>query len=318
MIRYYFDPRQLVGPDRTEWLHWEEDARTATKAVIAAYEEWRNNNSNRKFLYEFDDEIWKRLRDFMLHRVFYGKCAYCETREIRSPYHAEHFRPKGMVRFKALNGKALQKAMVEAEGGVTVEHPGYFWLAYHWKNLLPSCAFCNAHLGKKNQFPIAGNSYILTSRLESADLSQLKAAPFTSGMDPSLYYLLSDDLDQFENPLLLHPLMDDPREYICFGDCGEVASVDSNLKGAHSIAVYDLCAEALRRERQRAQEEGENRYMMAKASCRDARMSTREAAGVHAMESFVQGREAYSAAVLDYLEIAQAVKFNRSSTPGIG
>jgi hypothetical protein len=55
--------------------------------------------------------------------------------------------------------------------------------------------------------------------------------------------------------------------------------------------------------------------MMAKASCRDASMLKREAAGVQAMESFLQGREAYSAAVLDYLTIAQAVKFNRRLEP---
>jgi hypothetical protein len=55
-----------------------------------------------------------------------------------------------MVRFKTLHDKVLQKAKAKAKGGKSVEHPGYFWLAYHWKNLLPSCAFCNAHLGKKS------------------------------------------------------------------------------------------------------------------------------------------------------------------------
>jgi hypothetical protein len=37
-------------------------------------------------------------------------------------------------------------------------------------------------------------------------------------------------------------------------------------------------------------------------------MTKREVAGLQAMEPFLQGREEYSAAVLDYLAIAQGVK----------
>lgn len=60
-----------------------------------------------------------------LDKLFYGKCAYCE-----SPYRAvdaldiEHFRPKGGI----------------AEAA---DHPGYWWLASDWANLLPSCPACN-------------------------------------------------------------------------------------------------------------------------------------------------------------------------------
>lgn len=60
-----------------------------------------------------------------LDSLFHGKCAYCET-----PYRAvdaldvEHFRPKGKVQ--------------ESES-----HPGYWWLAAVWTNLLPSCPPCN-------------------------------------------------------------------------------------------------------------------------------------------------------------------------------
>src|SRR5690349_1720738 len=72
---------------------------------------------------------FKRYRQYAvckaLDELFHGKCAYCE-----SVYRAvdaldiEHYRPKG---------------------GVTEDddHPGYWWLAGVWSNLLPSCPPCN-------------------------------------------------------------------------------------------------------------------------------------------------------------------------------
>ncbi|HYR27378.1 MAG TPA: hypothetical protein VEU30_02875 [Thermoanaerobaculia bacterium] len=60
-----------------------------------------------------------------LDRLFHEKCAYCE-----SSYRAvdardiEHFRPKAKINEKP-------------------DHPGYWWLAAVWTNLLPSCPPCN-------------------------------------------------------------------------------------------------------------------------------------------------------------------------------
>lgn len=60
-----------------------------------------------------------------MERLFHGKCAYCESRyDITGPVDIEHFRPKGEV---------------EDDDA----HPGYWWLAGAWENLLPSCIDCN-------------------------------------------------------------------------------------------------------------------------------------------------------------------------------
>ncbi len=60
-----------------------------------------------------------------LEALFHGKCAYCESRyNITGPVDVEHYRPKGKVD--------------EDEA-----HPGYWWLAADWTNLLPSCLDCN-------------------------------------------------------------------------------------------------------------------------------------------------------------------------------
>lgn len=66
-----------------------------------------------------------------LEELFHGKCAYCESRYSSTrPMDVEHYRPKGRV--------------AESEG-----HPGYYWLAAEWTNLLPSCIDCNR---RRNQF----------------------------------------------------------------------------------------------------------------------------------------------------------------------
>jgi hypothetical protein len=51
----------------------------------------------------------------------------------------------------------------ETEKEKEFEHPGYYWLAYEWTNLLPSCYDCNsfrrhgtmkAGPGKNERFPV--------------------------------------------------------------------------------------------------------------------------------------------------------------------
>ena len=66
------------------------------------------------------DEVKRRLEE-----LFHGKCAYCETYYSASaPVDVEHYRPKGAV-------------------SEDDKHPGYWWLAMAWDNLLPSCIDCN-------------------------------------------------------------------------------------------------------------------------------------------------------------------------------
>lgn len=98
---------------------------------------------------------------------FYGKCAYCEV-PIRDYQHGdvEHFRPKAGISDE--NGQTVYlldeegQTLVDADGK-PVEHPGYYWLAYEWTNLLPSCVKCNqtdvrqeTRVGKHTRFPVKG------------------------------------------------------------------------------------------------------------------------------------------------------------------
>ncbi|MGO7919447.1 hypothetical protein ACC755_09800 [Rhizobium ruizarguesonis] len=140
-----------------------------------------------------------------LENLFYGKCAYCESRyDVSGPVDIEHYRPKGKV-----DG---------AKG-----HPGYWWLAAEWTNLLPSCLDCNRRryqptpdsffslsgaleasrgsgfiplaTGKESCFPIAATGVRVTTRPEPAQAAAALEA---------------------EHALLLNPCSDKPDEHLVF------------------------------------------------------------------------------------------------------
>ena len=83
--------------------------------------------------------LWSRpaVRE-ALAEMHNGRCCYCERlRDRARESDIEHFRPKTAVSDKS------------------PEHPGYWWLAYEWTNLLFACKTCNQEY-KKTQFPIRG------------------------------------------------------------------------------------------------------------------------------------------------------------------
>lgn len=88
-------------------------------------------------------DVWHAASD-ALAQASYDKCWYCESRQDRSDKAVDHFRPKNSV--------------IEAP-----DHPGYWWLAFDWRNYRYSCTYCNSNRrdtvggttgGKHNHFPI--------------------------------------------------------------------------------------------------------------------------------------------------------------------
>jgi 5-methylcytosine-specific restriction endonuclease McrA len=159
----------------------------------------------------FKEELYKELRQVFLFEAFSYKCAYCEANHSDGyPVQVEHYRPKGAV----------------TQDGIRVDHPGYFWLAYEWWNLVPACAHCNsphrdpltdlAHSGKKNEFPICG------TRID------------TPATDPDRW---QDELSA-EQPLLLNPYFDTPEDHMDFERSG--VPVAKTPRGRSTITTCDL------------------------------------------------------------------------------
>lgn len=164
----------------------------------------------------FDFKIYRQRQvKESLTELFYGKCAYCESKiGISAPIDVELFRPKASV--------------VESP-----DHPGYWWLAMVWENLLSSCADCNrvrlhegVRTGKANRFPLVDES---------------KRA-FTPEAN------ISD-----EQPLLLDPCNDYPEKHLVFEPTGRVIS--DTVRGNTTIAVLGLNRPGLVEARQRAASE---------------------------------------------------------------
>ncbi|EMR0738759.1 hypothetical protein OGV39_22830 [Citrobacter sp. Cb022] len=126
-----------------------------------------------------------------LNTLFHNKCAYCETDySATQPMAVEHYRPKG---------------------GVTgaPKHPGYWWLAADWDNLLPSCNDCNSHRGKLH--------YVLTSdrqvHLETIERLSGKQNHFPIACESARCTRPSHHVIR-EQPLLLNPCKDDPTRHL--------------------------------------------------------------------------------------------------------
>ncbi|MBE8233538.1 MAG: hypothetical protein HAW67_07345 [Endozoicomonadaceae bacterium] len=158
--------------------------------------------------------IWSNLSD-ILAESSKSKCWYCETNEVRSDNPIDHFRPKNRV----------------AE---CCDHPGYWWLAFDWKNYRYSCTYCNSRRvkiqtagGKQDHFPL-----------------------FT----PPEWNKSKRDTN-IERPMLLDPTDIDDCCLITFNKNGEVTPVSSNKdsleykKAEKSIELYHLNHEPTKRER---------------------------------------------------------------------
>lgn len=169
-----------------------------------------------------------------LTALFHGKCAYCEsTYRSTAPMDVEHYRPKG-----------------RPEGDAV--HPGYWWLAADWDNLLPSCIHCNrrsfqqvvaigSSLAALSQGPETGVHVMLCGKQNTFPVKNARG-----GVDVV-------DLAG-EEALLLDPCRDDPDGHLVFttGEAGPISLVLPRLiseggrvpapsaRGAMSIQVYGL------------------------------------------------------------------------------
>lgn len=174
------------------------DSDQANEERAAAKAAFTGQGRSRQHRFEFQVYRQPQVRD-PLNELFYGKCAYCEVKVAATgPPFVELYRPKASVQ-------------------ESPEHPGYWWLATDWDNMLISCMDCNRvrlHAGEKagkgNRFPLVDES---------------KRA-FHPGEETR------------ERPLLLDPCRDDPESHLVFDAKGRVVS-DTPF-GQTSISVLGL------------------------------------------------------------------------------
>ena len=312
MIHIDFDPASLKGEDRDWWVKWEKRAKAAVKRAIKAWEESHDSSK-----IKFTNEVWGDLNKWLRVRYFHNKCAYCETSNPQYWADAEHYRPKGGVAGEP--PEAVEEgvappvappaacAQVSDDTGNLIPHPGYFWLAYDWRNLIPGCKNCNSGLdepGKLCRFPVKRSHHLLT-HLTPAQKSALKEAPLQSRLGADLYYLGSLDLDDAEGPLLLHPYRDRPEQHLSFEYGGVVEGTTS--EGKKTIEVCNLRYEPLRIDRQKAQEDAVGKWALAYGALLQGHATPSaawQAVWDDALKDVKEGTAAYSAAIMAYVKKA--------------
>lgn len=191
------DIEELLDQD---WLNSAHDALEKLKSEKDPFE-------RKKILDKTSSsDIWRFFYS-KLSKEFKKKCWYCESEEIRSDTPIDHFRPK--------------KKVTEDD-----QHPGYWWLAYDWRNYRCACTYCNSTRvvdgtsgGKQNQFPLFNPS-------ERA-------------------YDISDDLEK-ENPALLDPFDIDDCKLVWFDNDGKTIvnpskqNPNNTKKVENSVSIYHL------------------------------------------------------------------------------
>ena len=161
----------------------------------------------------FNSRLWSNddVKDF-LYKSQYGKCCYCERkRDQKREFDVEHFRPKSEVKEDS-------------------EHPGYWWLAYEWSNLLISCKKCNQEY-KEARFPVK----------EKQDRAHKPG----------------DNIEK-EDPYLLNPLLENPEDFIeydirdkalmikAIGKCERAEKTINELTGINDRQVMEERANKLK------------------------------------------------------------------------
>lgn len=138
------------------------DGATETAELVSTYASGTSEFTFKRSIYAHPS-VWRQLQEDQN-----SKCCFCEAISIES-MDVEHFRPKGRV----TDSK---------------EHPGYYWLAYDWENLLGCCNTCNSR-AKNNLFPLVDPTKRATNHTQ----------PLAE-----------------EEPLFVHPVHDEPTQHIAF------------------------------------------------------------------------------------------------------
>ncbi len=173
----------LTPPTSQTWKRWINACEKASKILA---EDVQNGEKP-----SFKEGLYKRKSIktsffFSKEDPFYGKCAYCETYITDFQRgDIEHFRPK---------------AAVANEVDEPISHPGYYWLAYDWQNLLPSCTVCNQpttvggkKIGKHNRFPVIDQHAQAPNEVDTEQPLLINPASPKDDDDPSKH--LAIDID---------------------------------------------------------------------------------------------------------------------------
>jgi 5-methylcytosine-specific restriction endonuclease McrA len=215
-------------PDDAKWRRWLKDCRTETDRIQELADRGEHHTI------EFNDKLYSRRKEFFKSNEapFYGKCTYCESSLSQQRGDIEHFRPK---------------AAVTDEWDRPIDHPGYYWLAYDWRNLIPACTTCNQSttvgdrtIGKQNRFPVIGQHAQRPAELDQEQPLLINPASGKDEDDPALHMEFDPTTGYFAALT--------PRGQMCidiFGlnDIDDLVSARRDARRATMQLIFDLVSD---------------------------------------------------------------------------
>lgn len=193
----------------------------AAKELQAAKDHWVDHEEAlpaKEFKAYSDDTVREALKV-----MFHGKCAYCESKIAGSSQtDIEHYRPKAAVK-------------------ESPSHPGYWWKAMDWDNLVLSCMHCNQER-RQLHFPAGLSEAEIRQALIDNDFTTTgKKNAFPTENDQ---WIDSDEGDlTTEKPLLIDPTVTDPEPLLVWEDrdeFGRVESRDGDIRAETTISILGL------------------------------------------------------------------------------
>jgi hypothetical protein len=123
-------------------------------------------------------------------------------------------------------------------------HPGYWWLAMAWTNLLPSCIDCNR---SRKQIAVQQGMTMEDLRRAAKERAQQASGKEDSFPTADSKWVRSEGSVARERPLLLNPTVDEPGKHLRWVVDEALAIVlpvrrngVEDPRGVASIAVYGL------------------------------------------------------------------------------
>lgn len=175
---------------------------------------------------KFDAYSHDTVRD-ALQNLFHNKCAYCESKIAGSQdTDIEHYRPKGRVTDALKSG---------------VAHPGYWWLAMDWTNLVLACTHCNQRRRQLIYKPGMTEEEIVAviEANRTITVGKLDAFPTANSIWVTDY---TKDVAT-EQPLLIDPTKIDPDlhlDWVVDESLSTVRARGGSQVGQTSIDIYAL------------------------------------------------------------------------------
>ncbi|RUV63531.1 MULTISPECIES: hypothetical protein [unclassified Mesorhizobium] len=247
------------------------DLQVAQDAALA-----EPNAKRRALIIDANQQRWTALRQ-AFEEASFDKCWYTECRSPGADNDIDHFRPKAKVR----EDRA---------------HPGYYWLAFDWKNMRLSCQRANRPRiapgarvagGKSTHFPLLATGVRARTPCDDLTLEHPALLDPTEPGDPIvLTFRPNGEID----------VSPDFR-----GNAVAVAKVEASRLGLHlnwpkfvegRLTLYNLVERAVERGRREAPVSFEG-WPMANDAFKDA---------IRDLKAYMDPRAEYSAAAKVYVE----------------